>query len=411
MKNNSYLLLSFLLLVSFSLSSQNSGCDGIRYKDDVFAEVKKTTVVYAPTLSHVNSAMELQMDVYEPVGDALTKRPVVVLAHGGSFIIGDRTMMDRWCKLLAKKGYVAATISYRLYPFLLLGFPDSLKIFDTAVKAVGDMRAAVRYFREDAANANLFMADADHIFVGGYSAGAVTALHLSYLDENDDMPPFLQTIVSNNGGLEGISGTPSNKTFSSSALATVNMSGGLYRSSWIDADEVPLVSIHGTADGTVPYVAGLAANIAYLQGSSMLHAQANDIGLWNSLQTVPGGDHGDIYESAVFQPHLDSFWISATTLLEALTCATVSVKDPYFSSSSWSIYPNPSHTGSIRFELPEGLDQADVQIFNVLGELMSSSKGLKNNALLNIQDLPTGTYLVQLLSQEKSLGTKVLLVD
>lgn len=188
------------------------------------------------------------MDVYEPMGDNLSARPVVILAHGGSFILGDKTMMQRWCECVAKKkGYVAVSIQYRLFPFLVLGIPDSTKIFDTAIKATGDMKAAVRYFREDAATANLFRADAANIFIGGYSAGAVTALHAGFLDENDQIPNFLQTLVTNNGGLEGISGTPTNKTYPSHSKAVVNMSGGLYRSFWVDSTESPLVSIHGTA--------------------------------------------------------------------------------------------------------------------------------------------------------------------
>ncbi len=326
--------------------------------------------MYAPTTSHLNTGMNLSMDVYEPEGDVIAARPVVVLAHGGSFIFGDRTMMDRWCRLLAQKGYVAATISYRLYPFLVLGFPDSTSIFDTAVKAVGDMRAAVRYFREDAATANIFHADSDHIFIGGYSAGAVTALHCSYLDTNDDIPAFLQTLINNNGGLEGVSGTASNKTYASTSKAIVNMSGGLYRNFWIDPIEVPIVSIHGTADETVPYVAGLAANIAYLEGSSMLHARANDISLWNSLHTVPGGGHTNIYDNAAYQPHLDTFWVNATTLLESLTCTAVKTEEAALWESNWGISPNPNTGEQFALHLPFSVKTADVQVMNIMGSLV-----------------------------------------
>ena len=84
--------------------AQNPGCDGTRYLENVFSTVKKTTVVYAPSIDHLGASINLSMDVYEPEGDNLTERPVVILAHGGSFVFGDRSMMQRWCALLAKKG-------------------------------------------------------------------------------------------------------------------------------------------------------------------------------------------------------------------------------------------------------------------------------------------------------------------
>ncbi len=405
------LTLALLCFCIVSLHAQNNGCDGTRYKADVFAGFKKTTVVYAPTVGHTGGNMNLSMDVYEPDGDVVAERPVVILAHGGSFIFGDRSNMAKWCELLAKKGYVAATISYRLYPFLVLGYPDSLDIFDTAVKAVGDMRAAVRYFREDAATGNQFRADVDNIFIGGYSAGAVTALHCAYLDLGDDIPTFLQTFINNNGGLDGISGTASNKTYSSASNATISMSGGLYRSIWIDATEVPLVSIHGTADATVPYVSGLAANIAYLEGSSKLHARANDIGLWNSFHTVPGGGHTNIYDNASYQPHIDTFWVNVTTMLEAITCASVSAQSPTSWENDWYVSPNPNVGQQFTLHLPDEVPFADVQLLNLTGQLAFQQNGVSANGQVRLPGLPKGLYLVQLSAKGKRFAAKRLVIE
>ncbi len=377
------------------LHAQNPGCNGARYLDDLFPTVTKTTVQYAPTLSHTGLAMMLSMDVYQPQGDNLSQRPVVVLAHGGSFVFGDKFMMQRWCELLAKKGYVAASIQYRIYPVFALGYPDSIKIFDTAVKAMGDMKAAVRYFREDAATANQFRIDPAHIFIGGYSAGAVTALHAAYLDAGDAVPAFLQTLVTANGGLEGLSGTASNKTYSSQASAVINMSGGLYRSEWIDAAELPLVSIHGTVDATVPFTYGLAANIAYLEGSSLLHARAESVGVWNYLQTVPGAGHTDLYDNAAFQLPLDSFWVEASTLLEALTCATSATQETAL-AERWQIAPNPVVDGHVRLMLPATLQQAEVAGFDALGKMVLPWQPVADQALLPVARLTAGHYWLQL---------------
>ncbi|MCY7328742.1 MAG: carboxylesterase family protein [Saprospiraceae bacterium] len=376
------------------LHAQNPGCNGSRYIDDVFTSVTKTTVAYAPSVNQSGVAVTLSMDVYQPAGDNLSQRPVVVLAHGGSFVFGDKSQMQVWCERLAKKGYIAVSIQYRLYPVFTLGFPDSIAIFDSAVKAVGDMKAAVRYFREDAATTNQFRADPAHIFIGGYSAGAVTALHAGFLDADDNIPTFLQTLLTANGGLEGISGSATNKTYSSHTDAVVSLSGGLYRSEWIDANESPLVSIHGTADATVFYTYGLAANVAYLEGSSLLHARAESIGLWNYLQTVSGAGHTNLYESVLYKPQVDSFWVAASTLLESLTCATTATQEKA-DAQNWSVAPNPA-TESVRLTWPTTMQRAEVAAFDALGRVVMPWQPVDQQAVLSIANWPAGNYWLQL---------------
>lgn len=411
MKNSLLISLAITVFGTCVLQAQNPGCDGSRYLDDVFTTVKKTSVVYAPTIGHQGQNMNLSMDVYEPQGDALSARPVVILAHGGSFMFGDKSNMQPWCELLAKKGYLAVSIQYRLFPFFDLGVPDSIEVFDTAIKATGDMKAAVRYFREDAATANLFRADAANIFIGGYSAGAVTALHTAYLDADDQIPSFLETLISANGGLEGISGTATNKTYPSHSKAVVNMSGGLYRSFWVEGNESSLVSIHGTADATVPYTYGLAANIAYLEGSSLVHTQADAVGLWNNLLTVPGAGHTNLYEQAQWKPFRDTFWVNATTLLESLACATVEANEPVSVLEPWSIYPNPSNGEVLTIQLPNAVATADLLVYDLLGKVVFQQQYIGNQTTVSLSKLPKGLYTVQLIHPGKRFELKQLIIQ
>lgn len=399
------------LLGQIPLIGQNPGCDGVRYLDDIFTTVKKTTVTYAPSINHFGQNINLSMDIYEPEGDQLSARPVVILAHGGSFVFGDKSMMQPWCELLAKKGYVAVSIQYRLFPFFILGLPDSTEVFDTAVKAMGDMKASVRYFREDAATSNLFRADAEHIFIGGYSAGAVTAMHTAYINGDDQLPSFLQNLITSNGGLEGVSGTASNKTYSSSSGAVINMSGGLYRSFWVEADESPLVSIHGTADETVPYTFGLAANIAFLEGSSLVHEQANEAGLWNKLLTATGAGHTNLYEQTQWKPYVDSFWVNTTTLLESLTCATVNVKELNQATEPWSIFPNPNTADGFFLQLPELAGTVELQIFDATGKLVRQKAQLSHQSFVPLNGLTSGLYYVHLLHPTVHFAPKTLVVN
>lgn len=395
------------------LFSQNPACDGIRYKQPVFAAIKKTTLPYAPATSHLGQPVTLSMDVYEPEGDTASRRPVVVLEHGGSFVFGNKSDMAQWCELLAKRGYVAASIQYRLFPVFPLGIPDSTKIMDTAVKAVGDMKAAVRYFREDAATANLFRADPDHIYVGGYSAGAVAALHATYLDETDNIPPFMQTIIANNGGFEGNSGSASNKTYSSRIGAVVNMSGGLYRRGWINDGEPPMVGIHGTADGTVPFLTGVAANIAYLEGTGVLHPHALATGVWTYLKKVPGGGHGNIYDQPQYAAQLDNYWIRATALLEHLTCfvdtlpqmATPVVEQYAASGIEWAIFPNPVQHDNCTVRLPV-LEGSATLIFHDLNgrEVLRVGNIRQGVQEVSLVGLAPGVYSAALMERDRALG-------
>ncbi|MCS7036254.1 MAG: alpha/beta hydrolase fold domain-containing protein [Saprospiraceae bacterium] len=413
-----FLLCLLLLTVVCSTSAQNTSCNGVRYKMPVFASFQRTTVPYATAINQLGQTITLSMDVYEPQGDTAKKRPVVVLAHGGSFIFGNKSDMARWCELLARRGYVAASIQYRLYPVFPLGFPDSTKIMDTAVKAVGDMKAAVRYFREDAATQNRFRADVEHIYVGGYSAGAVTALHTAFLDKDDDIPPFMQALIANNGGLEGNSGSPTNQQYSSAVGAVLNLSGGLYRRGWIRADEPPVASIHGTADATVPYTTGVAAGLAYLEGSGVLHPKALQAGTWSYLKTIPGGGHTNIYENAAYAQPLNDYWMRACALLEHLTCyqpdpeKTTNTETPAPSVGAWSIYPNPVSEGRIWVQLPaESPDSAfDLLLFDLQGREVSRARlNGPNTCETTIPDIPAGVYMALLRSASGVWGTQKIM--
>jgi len=99
--------------------------DDIRYLDEVFESVVKTeNVVYgnAPDLPFLfwfewnTYDIDLEMDIYEPVGDTLTNRPVIIFAHTGSFFSGHNETDDMVDLAIsaAKRGYVAISINYRL---------------------------------------------------------------------------------------------------------------------------------------------------------------------------------------------------------------------------------------------------------------------------------------------------------
>ncbi len=254
--------------------------------DEVYTEVDVQTVTYS-------QANNLQMDIYQPIGDTASKRPLVVLAHGGGFVGGFRNnpAMVEMGNALAKRGYVAVSFSYRLAPGFLQLF-DSLFAADVVIKAVGDARSAVRYMRKSADEGNPFGIDPGQVFIGGNSAGAVLAVTLGFLDSTDAIPPYLETILQANGGFSGNSGNPG---YSSEVSAVFNLAGGISRTAWIDANDVPSIHFHGVDDDVVPYECGdvfsgftNGADVIDLCGSKPVHEAAIAKGLSSTLNSYPG---------------------------------------------------------------------------------------------------------------------------
>ena len=108
----------------------------------------------------------LQLDLYRPV-DMDEPLPAIVCIHGGGWSKGSRQGYSRIAQALAKKGFVTATISYRLSG--VAQFPAQIE----------DCRAAVDWLRAHAADYGI---DPSRMASIGHSAGG----HLSALLATSD---------------------------------------------------------------------------------------------------------------------------------------------------------------------------------------------------------------------------------
>jgi acetyl esterase/lipase len=146
-------LLYFLLAVFAMLQTVTNvaygQCDTNRYKTPIFNAVfKHADILYGEgqvwNIPYNNT--DLKMDIYEPIGDTLLQRPLMLWVHPGGFLLGDKGVDDMvaLCDSFAKRGYVTASIGYRL------GFnPASAESAERAVyRGTQDIRAAIRYFKE-----------------------------------------------------------------------------------------------------------------------------------------------------------------------------------------------------------------------------------------------------------------------
>ena len=125
-------------------------------------------------------ADSLFFDLYQPAKASDHLRPLLIFAHGGAFVTGSRKdeAVTHLCQELAERGHVCASIDYRLMSFPYLSFVQA------GYLALQDTRAAIRYFRH---HANLFEIDPDRIYIGGISAGGITAVHAGFYDADEDM--------------------------------------------------------------------------------------------------------------------------------------------------------------------------------------------------------------------------------
>ena len=141
-----------LIISSFIfLNSMNAQCDNNRFHNFVFSgSTIKSDIEYGKNVKYDGTPQVLLMDIYQPTGDTAIKRPLIIMAHGGSFISGSKTGTDvvPLCKDFAKLGYVVASIEYRLG---MLNFPlmDSAGAAAAVLRGFHDGRAAVRFFHKN----------------------------------------------------------------------------------------------------------------------------------------------------------------------------------------------------------------------------------------------------------------------
>jgi acetyl esterase/lipase len=123
----------------------------------------------------------LQLDLYAPAKLA-KPAPALLFIHGGAWSGGSREIYKFYTVAYARKGYVAATMSYRL---------SGEAPFPAAVE---DAKCAVRWLR---AHAREYQIDPDRIAALGGSAGGHLALMLGY---SPDAPE-----LEGKGGQPGVS--------------------------------------------------------------------------------------------------------------------------------------------------------------------------------------------------------------
>ena len=224
------------------------------------------------------------MDIYFPNNDidTIKKRPFILLIHGGGFYGGARDNFIYHSNEFAKRGFVVATMSYRL------GFNqnDSGDLQKAVYRAQQDAHTALRYINSQAEKLNI---DKSWIFIGGSSAGAITSLFASYASQaewNQVLPSFEETLGS-------LKSSETNMDDSLKIKGIYNFMGAVQPIVFASGDLIPTISFHGELDKTVPI--GKSQFTGF--GSKPIHDMLTKAGVCSNLTIVKGGYH-DIYLSA-----------------------------------------------------------------------------------------------------------------
>ena len=332
MKKISTLIAAFAIFSSIGLNAQ-------RYLTEVFTDVDVTSgVTYgvnATVIAYTQLGQaipeELKMDIYEPNGDTETDRPLILYFHTGNFLphpqnggpSGTRTDLNvvEMCSRLARMGYVVASCDYRLgwNPVATEQDERVYTLINAAYRGVQDCRTAIRYFRKSVAeNSDPYGIDPSRICVWGQGAGGYIAFAAATINNYSDIaiPKFTHEIEVPPGSgnmitvpmvLEAVNGDIYGTTvginpndgdtlcyinhpgYDSDFNVMVNMGGACGDSTWVTANDPPMISFHAPSDPFAPYNVGTVIvpgfNLPVVEVSGSYHVQqlANALNLNQSF--------------------------------------------------------------------------------------------------------------------------------
>jgi para-nitrobenzyl esterase len=403
-----------LALCAFSAFHSHAQCDGNRYLNYIFNEVQVTSnITYGENLKFDGTNQVLLCDIYEPVGDNVSNRAAVIVAHGGFFLSGSKTGPDvvPICERLAKMGYVAISIQYRLGINVTANLAGPMT--EAVMRGVQDGKAAVRFLRKSVAEGgNPYSIDANEIYIAGSSAGGYIALHMAYLDEIAELPSFVNT---SNPGLSGeLEGESGNPGYPSDVKAIVNICGAIGDTAWINAGDEPALLFHGTNDQTVPFGSAMqyafgVAPVLEVDGSSSIHEKMNDVGLEHCFEIHEGQNH---VPHATNTAILDTTMSIMSNFLAHHICSipldcsyrTISVGTEELSiyEEDLVVYPNPASSNVFI----SSNDLKQIEVYNMTGEMVKTEYNVNR---MEISNLPNGLYVLRLTTSKGKTNKTVLI--
>jgi hypothetical protein len=176
------------------------------YVDTVYSIQSISNLEYGTATAFAGQSTNLFLDVSFPINAPLPEcgRPLVLIIHGGAFIAGSKD--DAGIVALrndfAKRGFIAASINYRLGFFQTdlnlncnipnwncLNAADEAEWIRAWYRGVQDAKGALRFLLNQS---KAFPIDASRVCILGESAGGFIAMGVAYLDQESEKPTFCE---------------------------------------------------------------------------------------------------------------------------------------------------------------------------------------------------------------------------
>ncbi|MCL4281471.1 MAG: carboxylesterase family protein [Flavobacteriales bacterium] len=396
------------VLLAAAVAVRGQDCS-IPFTDSLFAVQVESGVWYGNATRFDGGTDSLRLNLYKPVGDGQTQRPLVVLIHGGGFFEGSRDEFNPWAEELASKGWAAATISYRLgfYGSWLFGPPyanDPHELRRAIYRAMQDAKGAVRFLKgrheQDSTSTTA-------MFLLGGSAGAITALHAAYLDNPSEKPADcgaigdVQHFLSfyPRPDLGSMDGDLNLNGQDASVMGVVNIYGALMDTAYIgSAEDAALFSYHQSGDPVVgcglqqPYWGiglGIPDNNPWLFGSCLIEARTQHLGYGTDRYRFilhPGNEHA-IHD-------LEGVTAELVQWMRDVMCGIPTAVPQVEPGTLARLAPNPA-AATTTLSLPSPAP-ASYTITDLQGRPLRQGTVAGGHAVLDLHGLPPGWYLVRI---------------
>jgi acetyl esterase/lipase len=264
------------LIVSLLASLAVSSLSGYAQKPKA-PPVYPTDVRVETDVAYLPADRKEKADLYFPM-ESTGKLPAVIVIHGGGFNDGDKARKRElnFCGHLARRGYVAMSINYKL---------RRMKGQVTWPQSVYDAKSSVRWLRKNAERLGI---DPERIGVMGSSAGGNLAAMLATTGPSDGFDPaepygeFPATVACavDFYGAVDLMNYHDMKMFAKTREEAPELYKKASPITYVDAGDAPLLMVHGTADETVP-----------LSQSETLAAICKAAGMEHELIVIPDAPH------------------------------------------------------------------------------------------------------------------------
>lgn len=313
--------------ISFMLCCGVLGAQNMRYIDEVFSDV---TVIHDQTYG-VNITVlffpeflpdTLRFDLYMPEGDTCDSRPLAVVLHTGTFLpkgltapTGDKDDYAnvQVCERLAKRGYVTASIEYRIgwNPQAQQDIIRRSTIIQAAYRSIQDLYTFLRFMNMTVVDqGNPFRIDTSRVAVFGVGTGGFVGFNAAVVNQVEeifiqkfinpvDQTPFIDTLLL--GDIRGLKpgqiNVPNWVGYSGDFHFAFGLDGAVGDSSWMEiGTSVPLVAAGTVNHPTTPFGldpitgeincdlpvytgAGTGLFVVNIAGSACMINKANTLGI------------------------------------------------------------------------------------------------------------------------------------